>query len=94
MLPRKWVDAMRENRQGRVRVAACFEGHNELALAPVRAAMMIIQIERDEFSECSEWRGYSPAFDALPLGAAAPLYAATISSGGDGAVSVEFSRCV
>jgi hypothetical protein len=70
-------EAVRENRQGRLRIVpdAC----EPAAVEAVRARMLVYSKINDTLRGHCIWIGYSPDFEAVPLGAAAPDYEAVIS---------------
>jgi hypothetical protein len=84
--------AVAENRQGRVYIASIFVEALPGALALLRAQMLVCSEVFDEATDLWAWSGYAAAFDALPLGAAAPLYAADVITLAGSPLAVNFRR--
>ena len=81
--------ALAQNRQGRVLVAG------DLVLDAVTLLfehMMLCSKVYDEAKDTWTFSGYAPGFQALELGASAPVYAAEITARDDAPVTVTFRK--
>lgn len=88
----KFDPAVRQNRRGFIRVAK--RGVDLLpppaALALVQDNMLITDRRANAELGAEEWEGYSPGFEPLAPGAAAPLYHGTFRVAEDNSLTLTF----
>jgi hypothetical protein len=86
----KFDEAVRQNRRGFIFVA---KEVGPQALDLVSARMLITNRREDTFRRVERWEGYSADFEALSLGASAPLYEARFNQAANGSLTLTFRRC-